>query len=317
MPVWLLYAIVVAIWGSSWYGIEQQIGVVAPQVSLAYRFLLSAAILVAFCLVTRRRLRYPLPAVAVMAAQGLLLFCGNYILFYFASMHLVSGLVAVCFSTVSLMNIFNLALLFRQKVDRRALFAALVGLVGLACVFYPELAGSGLGAEPVLGLGLSLLATYLASLGNMASVRLKKLQIPVIESNTIGMSFGALFCVACALLADAPFIYDFRPAYTISLVGLALFATVIGFGCYLSLVQRIGADRAGYSAVMFPIVALTLSTWLEGYQWSPLAGFGVVLVVVGNLLVLTRRREASVQSTPPAATPLATTEQRPKTVQHG
>lgn len=310
MPIWLLYIIVVAIWGTSWYGIEQQIGVVAPQVSLAYRFVLAAAILILFCLATRRRLRYSAPAYGLMATQGLLLFCGNYILFYFASMHLVSGLLAVCFSTVSLMNIFNLALLFRQKVDRRALFAALVGLIGLACVFAPELTDSGFGAEPVLGLGLSLLATYLASLGNMVSVRLKKLSVPVIESNTIGMTFGALFCIAFALLAGAPFIYDYRPEYTVSLIGLALFATVIGFGCYLSLVQRIGADRAGYSAVMFPIVALSLSTWLEGYQWSPLAGFGVLLVIVGNLLVLTRRREV-------ATHPLATTEPRPKTVQHG
>lgn len=311
MPIWMLYAIVVAIWGSSWYGIEQQIGVVAPQVSLAYRFLLSAAILILFCLATRRRLRYPAGAYGLMMTQGLFLFCGNYILFYFASMHLVSGLLAVCFSTMSLMNIFNLAVLFRQKVDRRALFAALVGLAGLACVFAPELADNSLGAEPALGLGLSLLATYLASLGNMVSVRLKKLNVPVIESNTIGMSFGALFCVAFALLAGAPFIYDFRPAYTVSLVGLALFATVIGFGCYLSLVQRIGADRAAYSAVMFPIVALSLSTWLEGYRWSPLAGFGVLLVIAGNLLVLTRRRDVVATL---ATSPLATSRPGPKSV---
>lgn len=290
MPVWALYALVVAIWGSSWYGIEQQIGVVAPQVSLAYRFALSAAILIGYCFLTRRRLRFPLPAWGLMAAQGLFLFCGNYILFYFASEHLVSGLMAVCFSTISLMNIVNLSLLFRQKVDRRALLAALVGLSGLGLVFYPELTAGDLGVAPGLGLGLSLLATYLASLGNMVSVQLKALEIPVIESNTIGMSFGALFCVAAALAAGAPFIYDFRPEYSISLVGLALFATVIGFGCYLSLVQRIGAARAAYATVMFPVVALTLSTWLEDYHWSPLAVAGVALVLGGNLLVLTRRR---------------------------
>ena len=45
LPVWALYVITVAIWGSSWYGIKEQLGVVAPAVSLAYRFLLAAAIL--------------------------------------------------------------------------------------------------------------------------------------------------------------------------------------------------------------------------------------------------------------------------------
>jgi drug/metabolite transporter (DMT)-like permease len=125
----------------------------------------------------------------------------------------------------------------------------------------------------------------------MVSVRLKALQIPVIQSNTIGMSFGALFCVGFALAAGASFNYDPRPAYTVSLIGLALFATVIGFGCYLHLVQRIGAARAAYSSVMFPIVALTLSTFLEGYRWSPLAGLGFALVMSGNLLVLWRPRD--------------------------
>ena len=291
MPVWALYTIVVLIWGSSWYGIEQQLGLVAPQVSLAYRFLLSAVILIGFCAITRRSLRFPSRVVLLMAVQGMCLFCGNYILFYFAGSHLVSGLLAVCFSTMSMMNIVNLALFFRQKIDGRAFVAALIGLTGLCLVFYPELAGSGLGSEPALGLGLSLLATYLASLGNMVSVRLKALEIPVIQSNTVGMSFGALFCVGFALAAGASFNYDPRPAYTVSLIGLALFATVIGFGCYLHLVQRIGAARAAYTSVMFPIVALTLSTFLEGYTWSPLAGVGFALVMSGNLLVLWRPRE--------------------------
>jgi len=100
-----------------------------------------------------------------------------------------------------------------------------------------------------------------------------------------------LFCIGFALAAGASFTYDPRPAYTVSLIGLALFATVIGFGCYLHLVQRIGAARAAYTSVMFPIVALTLSTFLEGYRWSPLAGLGFALVLSGNLLVLWRPRE--------------------------
>ena len=306
VPPWLLYAICVVIWGSSWYGIREQLGVVAPQVSLSYRFLLAAVILLVFCAVTRRGLRFPLRAHLFMALQGLFLFCGNYILFYYAGMHVVSGLLAVCFSTMSVMNILNLAILFRQKIDRRALLAASIGLTGIGLVYYPEFLRPELGGNPMLGLGLSLLATYLASLGNMVSVKLKAFQIPVLESNTVGMAYGALFCVAFALLTQAPFIYDWRPAYSISLGCLAVFATVIGFGCYLTLVQQIGADRAAYSSVMFPIVALTLSTLLENYTWSPLAGIGVALVLFGNLLVLTRRRSP----TPLLPATIASTAQR-------
>lgn len=290
MPVWFLYAITVAIWGSSWYGIEEQLGVVAPTVSIAYRFMLAGVMLFLYCAATRRSLRFSFRQHLWMALQGLCLFCGNYILFYFAGAHLVSGLLAVCFSTMSMMNVVNVSLFLRQPFDRNAALAALVGLAGLVLVFYPEFTAQGARSDALLGFGLSMAATFLASLGNILSLKLKALAIPVVQSNTIGMSYGGLFCVLFSLAMGLPFNYDFRPGYTISLIGLALFASVIGFGAYLTLVQKIGAGRAGYTSVMFPVVALSLSTLLEGYHWGPLAALGLALVLSGNLILLLRRR---------------------------
>jgi drug/metabolite transporter (DMT)-like permease len=290
MPIWALYVITVAIWGTSWYGIEEQLGVVAPTVSIAYRFILASAMLVLYCLMTRKSLRFPARGHFWMALQGLCLFCGNYILFYFAGAHLVSGLVAVCFSTMSMMNVVNQSLFMRQPFDRNAALAALVGLAGLMLVFYPAFSEQNARADALLGFGLSMVATFLASLGNIISMKLKALEIPVVQSNTIGMSYGALLCVLFSLVIGVPFNYDFRPGYTISLLGLAFFASVVGFGAYLTLVQKIGAGRAGYTSVMFPVVALTLSTLFEGYQWAPLAALGVVLVLSGNLILLLRKR---------------------------
>src|SRR5689334_14907756 len=154
MPVWGLYLVTVAIWGSSWYGIKEQLGVVAPTVSIAYRFLLAAAILWSFCLVRQRPLRFRVRDHLWMALQGLCLFCGNYILFYFAGAHLVSGLLAVCFSTMSLMNVVNVWVFFRKPLDRNAGLAALVGLAGIALVFHQKFVDQNVQADAMLGLGL-------------------------------------------------------------------------------------------------------------------------------------------------------------------
>ena len=295
MPVWALYAITVAIWGSSWYGIREQLGVVAPTVSLAYRFLLASGILWIFCTVTRRSLWFPRRTHLWMALQGLCLFCGNYILFYYAGMHVVSGLLALCFSTISLMNVLNAALFLRQPVDRGIIVPSLVGLAGLVLVFLPEFMEKGLGSAPLIGFALSMLATYLASLGNVLSVKLKSVNVPVMQANTWGMTYGALFCAVFAVVSGAPFNYDPRTTYTVWLLLLAIFASVIGFGTYLTLVQRIGAGRAGFSSVLFPLVALSISTLFEGHRWTPLAGAGVVLVLSGNLILLLRRRAPAAQ----------------------
>jgi drug/metabolite transporter (DMT)-like permease len=292
IPVWALYVITVAIWGSSWYGIKEQLGVVAPTVSLAYRFALAAAILWVFCAVTRRRLRFPVASHVWMALQALCLFGANYILFYYAGFHVVSGLLALCFSTIPLMNVFNAAFFVREPVDRNVILPSLISLAGLVLVFLPEFLEKGLGSSPVIGFGLSMIATYLASLGNVLSVKLKQVSVPVVQANTWGMTYGALFCAVFALFQGASFNYDPRTAFTVSLVLLAVFASVIGFGTYLTLVQRIGAGRAAFSSVLFPLVALSISTVVEDHHWTPLAVAGVVLVLSGNLILLLRRRVA-------------------------
>ena len=90
----------------------------------------------------------------------------------------------------------------------------------------------------------------------------------------------------------------------LSLVYLALFGSVIGFGAYLTLLGRIGSDSAAYVTVLFPIVALALSTAFEDLRWSPIQLAGVGLALVGNLFVLGRIRRPRLrrlQSAPSAA----------------
>jgi drug/metabolite transporter (DMT)-like permease len=284
----LLYIVTVAIWGSSWLAITYQLGTVAPEASIIYRFLLAAAILMGWCILRGLRLRFSLKEHLFMGLQGVLLFSINYVIFYFATMHLTSGLVAVAFSTIVIMNIGFGALLLGMPIRPRVALAALLGLGGLVLVFWSDIAAFNLGSGGLTGLGLSLIATASASLGNVTSARNQRAGIPVIEGNAFGMVYGALFTFFIALGRGVPFTFDFRPAYLISLFYLALFATVIGFGSYLTLLGRIGADRAAYVSVVFPLVALALSTLFEGFQWTTPAVAGVALILIGNLLVLTR-----------------------------
>jgi drug/metabolite transporter (DMT)-like permease len=288
LPTSVLYFVTVLIWGTSWYAMELQL-VLPGELAIAYRFVLAAAMLVGYCLVTGRSLRFSRRDHLFMALQGFFLFCINYILFYWAAAYLVSGLLAVCFSTITVMNIANGALFYRQRVEPKVAIAALLGLVGIGLVFWPELAKMELSHAAAVGLGMSLVASYAASL-DMVTVRHSRACIPVVQANAIGMSYGALFTLIIVLARGVPFDFVWTASYLGSLVYLAFFASVIGFGSYLTLVQRIGADRAAYSGVLFPIVALGVSTFLENYHWTASAVIGVLLVLAGNLLVLARRR---------------------------
>ena len=299
----LLYTATVLIWGSTWYAIKLQLGTVDPDVSVAYRFILASAILLAFCIITRRSLRFGARHHLYIAAQGLFLFCLNYWIFYYATFHLTTGVIAVVFSLIMLMNILNGAVLFGTRVEARVLAAAGLGLAGLVLVFWQELAVLDLAGGPMLGLGLSIVATYSASLGNMASLRNTRAGLPVIQVNALGMTYGAAFMTILAMLRGAPVGFEFSVTYVGSLLWLAVLGSVLAFGCYLTLLARIGADRAAYAAVVFPVVALIISTVLEGYVWTGTALAGVILILGGNVLAAARpkRRPApQPQPTEPA-----------------
>lgn len=303
-----LYITTVLIWGSTFFAIRFQLGEVAPEVSVAYRFALAAAILAGWCWLRKLPMRFSLHQHFWMMVQGSALFGVNYLVVYQATALLTSGLIAVIFSTIVLMNIVNGALFFRTRPTPSVIAGALLGLVGISLVFLPELRQLDLHGSTAQGILLSLLATFIASLGNMIANRNQKAMLPIVQTNTFGMAYGALILAGVALLQGTDFHYDSSFSYSVSLLYLALFGSILAFGSYLTLLGRIGAERAAYAMVLFPIVALGISTLFEGYTWSAEAGLGVVLVLMGNVLMLISRRHLK-----QLLSLLSRTEQHPQT----
>ena len=289
-----LYLTSVLIWGSTWFAIKFQLGVVAAEVSLAYRFALAAAVLMIFCRLTRRGLEYSASQHGFIALQGLFLFCSNYLVFYWATELLTSGIVAVLFSTVILMNIVNGAIFMRTRVSARVVLGASFGITGIATIFWSEVSSVENSADTWRGLWMCLIATYFASIGNILSARNQKQGIPVVQTNAWGMAYGAAILTVYALFSQVPFNYDPSFSYSVSLIYLSIFGSILAFGSYLTLVGRIGADKAAYSAVLFPVIALGLSTLFEDYQWTLRAILGFGLVLLGNYIVLTKGRKSGI-----------------------
>jgi len=289
----LLYLVTVFIWGSTWLAITYQLGVVPPEWSVAYRFFLAAALLFIYSKLRGLQLRFTLREQFFIALQGLLLFSANYILVYYSELYITSGMVSVLFSSIIVFNVFFGALLLRSPVRGRVLLGSLVGISGLALIFWPEMQGVDLQGTRLLGLGLALLSALSASLGNIVSARNQQNRLPVIQTNAYGMLYGAILTSVVALLRGAPLAFDGSAGYLGSLFYLALFGSVIAFGSYLTLLGRIGADRAAYVTVLFPVIALLLSALFENLQldWVQFSGFA--LVILGNGLVVNWRQQGA------------------------
>jgi len=290
MQVVLLYATIVLIWGSTWSAIPFQIGVVAEELSVAYRFGIAALFLYAYALLSRRRIRLPVDAYPFVFLQGTLLFSLNYFLVYYAAVHITSGLIAVLFSSIVLFNAILERVFFKTTIDKRLLLAAILGLSGISMIFWPEVAVISLEDDAVVGILLTLAGTLIASFGNMTAVVNTRRELPVVAVNAHAMAWSALLSLVAAALLGREFTFTFERGYVLSLAFLAIFGSAIAFGCYLALIKRIGPARAAYSSVLFPVVALAMSTIVEDYQWTMIAAIGIIFTLVGNWLILSSRK---------------------------
>ncbi len=295
MQILLLYAAVVLIWGSTWAAIPYQLGTVAEEVSVGYRFGVAALALYAYAYASRRPLRLQAGAFPLIFLQGALLFCINYFFVYYGTAHLTSGIVAVLFSAILILNAIFERLFFGRTIDVRFWLAAAIGITGITLIFSSEITEFSLTDDSVLGGLLVLCGTLIASLGNMAAVANTRQGLPVVAVNAHAMAFASVLALLIALAFGKQVDFLMQPGYILSLLYLAIFGSAVAFGCYLALLRLIGAARASYSSVLFPVVALLISTAIEGYRWTIPAAIGMLLTLAGNWLILSQRKNKQQQ----------------------
>jgi len=287
--IWGAFVGCSVIWGSTWSVIPFQLGTTPIPWTVAIRFGLSTVLTFAILALRRDKMWLPTSDHRAVAILGLCLFSANYTTIYHGSQYLTSGLVAVIFAMLAIFNIINGRIFLRRSVQPVEIIAALMGAAGLAIIFWPEVSSFSPADKTVMGVGIVLMATLIASFGNTALASGGLAHRPVLLVNAWGMFYGTLFNCLFALIDGSPFVLDTRPAYWWAMAYLAPVGTVLSFALYTWLVAHIGVARAGYVAVMTPLVALTISVLFEGLAFGILGILGVAAVLGGNVLINRQR----------------------------
>ncbi|WP_162652918.1 DMT family transporter [Lentilitoribacter sp. Alg239-R112] len=281
----LLFAATVLIWGTTWIAIAWQIGPVDVIISVFYRFAL-ACIVFLIGLALLGRLKLPTQWRFVIL-QALCLFSVNFLCFYHATSLMPSGLVSVIFSLATIFNAINARIFFGEKVRPRTVVAGIIGATGLLLLFWRDLTVT-FDIAVIQGVGWATVGTVLFSLGNMMSRKNNLHGVTPVIANAWGMGIGALVLLTIAVFTGATFTLPSSLIYIGALIYLAVIGSVIGFSTYLLMVARLGSDRAAYATVLFPVVALFMSTIFEGYEWHDTAVLGLALTITGNLVMFAR-----------------------------
>ena len=294
------FIIFTAIWGSTWIVIRDQLGVVAPQWSVTYRFVIAATAMAGIAIWKRENLRIDRPGMVAAAFLGLTQFSINFNAVYLAERHITSGVVATVFALLLIpASLMGWALLGHRPTPRFA-WSSVVAVSGIVLLFIHEIrehpADSG---QIAAGIGLTLFGMLGAAIANVAQARPEIRRYPLTVLLAWSMAAGAVIDGLLAFVMTGAPQFDPRPTYWLGVLYLALFASVLTFSLYYPVVRRIGPAKAAYSSVLVPIIAMAFSTWLENYRWTSLTIAGALLALGGMAAAL--RKDRSGIAAPDAA----------------
>jgi len=275
-------------WGPTWYIIKFQLGTVDPMVSVFYRFFLASVIILLFCIYKKINLRFSIKEHFFIAVLGIFLFNINYVIFYLSTQYLISGFVALCFSSILFMNVINNIIFHRSSPNIVTLIGGTIGTLGLIIIFYDEIITFEFSSGTSYGIFLGIIATYFASLGNLISAHTSKIKLEVIPVTGLGMFYGSISLVIYLILMGNSFSFELSHQYIFSLIYLSIFGSVFGFSLYLTLIKKLGSNDAAYVAIIMPLVALVVSTFFEGLVWDLSLVLGAIMIVLGNIIILKR-----------------------------
>ena len=287
------FTIFTLVWSSTWIVIRTQIGTVAPQWSVAYRFIIAALAMAILARIFGQSLKLAPGMLGAALILGISQFVVNFNGVYLAEQFITSGVVATVFAVLLVPNSLLAWAWLGQKPDRRFAAGGAIAAFGAALLFAHELGASRVAPGQVLaGLGFTLVGLMGASVANVYQARPKLAHLPLFSLLAWSMAIGAAIDVGIALAVAGPPGFDPAPSYWLGLLYLALAASVLCFSLYFPVVRKIGPGRAAYSSVLVPIIAMALSTAFENYRWSLLAATGAGLTLTGMLIALIRSPRA-------------------------
>lgn len=286
----LPFLLVTLIWGSTWIVIRDQLGAVPPGWSICYRFLMASIGMALLARIKRVPLRLPPAGIVFAAGLALAQFVLNFNFVYRAEHYLTSGVVATVYALLLIPNSILAWIAFRQPVGRAFLLGSGVAIAGIAMLLLREYRAAPVTGEAVLtGIALSAAGLLSASAANVMQGMEIARRLPMISVLTWAMLIGSAIDAALAWAISGPPVMEWRAGYMLGIAWLGIAGSVVTFPLYFRLIQHMGAGRAAYTSVLIPVIAMLISTLVEGYDWTLLAVAGAALAIAGMAIALRAR----------------------------
>lgn len=282
------FAMLCAIWGSTWLAIKIGLAGAPPFLAASLRFVVASLVLLALVALTRSAIPRTRVEWGLAAFVGLVLFTADYGLIYWGEANGVeSGLSAILFATMPLQTaIAAHGILRDERLTIQKLAGIALGFAGILVIFRGQLALAG--PAKLFPMAAIILSSSCAAVSTVAVKRWGHDTNPI-SFNAFAMGVGAVALAGLSLFAGESWAVPAWPVGIGAILYLALAGSVVTFVTYLWLLKKVQATVMSYIALVTPVVAVFLGVSLGNEALDPLAILGAALTLGGIYLSTSRR----------------------------
>ncbi len=268
-------------WGTTYLGIRIALESIPPLALVAIRFILSGAILLiaaranGAAMPTGRNLRN------ACISGVLILGIGNGAL-VFAEVRIPSGLAGL-FITISPFWMVGLEALLPGGVRLHwpTVFGMLIGLCGAALLVAPDILGSSIDKNILLGFLILQIGMSSWALGSIFQKRQESRAHPIVTGAVHQLAAGLAALPLALLIPEHAIVWNWRGVGAVGY--LVVFGSIVGYSSYAFALDRLPVAVVSVYPYINSIVAVTLG-WLfyrEPFGWTGAVAMSVIFVGVG------------------------------------
>ena len=299
--VWLAFASVYVIWGTTYLAIKYVIDTMPPLLSMGLRYLLAGSALWLLAPGSWRTRPTRTDWLWAFTLGGLMLLAGNGIVAIVEG-KMPSGVAALLIGVVPLWMTLIEWGSGGGRPSVASVLGIVLGFVGVGLLSF-EGAGWAGGKVDLLYVAILMFGTLCWAFGSVLSRR-GGLKMPILRSVALQMMAGSVLLFAAGLVrGEAAHVEPARisTASLVALLYLVTFGSIVAFTAYSWLLSVRPATMVSTYAFVNPVVAVAVGALLRHEPLAPRTILATLLVVAAVALVLYAKSRPTSKAAPPTA----------------
>ena len=299
VKVFLAYAAMCLIWGSTWIAIRIGLESFTPIFSAGIRFCLATIIIFILMKIKNIELQTDKESIRLYLLMGFFSYVVPFGLVYWAEQFVPSGMAAVLFAVYPFwVVIFSFIRIPNDFIGFYKIFGTVLGFAGIVIIFSDSFVGDitnyivGMFAVVLSGIMQAWIAVSIKKFGN---------HLHPLSMNFVPMMIAGISMVLIGFFVEDLSVINVSESGVLSILYLAFFGSVITFTTFYWLIKRINLVILSLLAFITPIVALILGYFFYNEVLSTRHFIGAALVLTGviwaNLDNLLKLRKGSIIKT--------------------